>query len=145
MNYYDLKQLIDISIDYENYTAQFYRDILGQVRGERPVSLVRNLLSQEMKHVEQLSDFKAKIDIAGFIQYPSTIRFELPGAKKSYSEMSYDDLLKIALDLEKKSYEFYKNAEAASPRGPVKDLFDALGNFEFSHIQLLNREITYSA
>ena len=52
-------------------------------------------------------------------------------------------LLKSAIELEKEAEGFYGRLAEPAPPGSVRELFTALRNFEFGHIDLLTRELTY--
>jgi rubrerythrin len=145
MSYMDIKEIIDLSIQYENDTAQYYRNILPLMSDGRRKALIESLIKQEESHSQKLKNFKQNIDSMGFIQFPPEIKFRYPQTEKEYSDMTYPELVDHALALEKRAYEFYKSTASASTQGSVKDLFDALSNFEYSHIALLEREITYTS
>ena len=145
MNYMDLKEVIDLSIQYENDTAQYYRGILPMLSDGRRRALIESLIKQEEGHTSKLINFKTNIDTMGFVQFPPEIKFTGPQTEKNFEDMSYTELVNHAIELEKRTYGFYKSAASNSPKGPVKELFDALSNFEYSHVALLEREITYKS
>jgi rubrerythrin len=143
--YLDLEELIDLSIRYEKDNAQYYRDILAYITDGRRRALIQSLIKQEEEHQNKLKAFKGNMEKAGFVQFPPEIKFSAPRTGGGFEHISYYDLVRHAIEIEKLTFDFYESAASESPRGPVKELFDALSNFERSHIEILKRELTYSS
>ncbi len=144
MSFENVPALLDHAIRLEGAAIAFYDHLLHQDPEPEAEAMLRLLIDQEKKHACQLAEFKQSTSIAGFLQ--NVPAFPLPPLDllAERRHLPIVDLLKIALQFEISSRDFYTTLAQFAPNEPIRDFFAALARFEQGHIDLITRQLSYS-
>lgn len=139
----ELQEMMARAISFEKQMATFYGQVLGKLHSDAGRKTLERLIAEEGKHALKLMEFRPNMPGPGLIQFPPDM--PTPPSPEAFVAQGTDmtALLKSAIELEKQAEGFYARLAETSPAGPVRELFLALRNFEYGHIDLLTRELTY--
>jgi len=149
--------IYDFAIDFEIENREFYEECAANTSQEDLKKVFLELAGEEKKHeniVRQLKENKEVDEVEAGI---------LPKAKEAFAKISENmptgdsvmaeeqvDVYKKAINLETKSYEFYKERAAEADSELVKNTFNRLAEEEKKHeriigniIELVNRPNTW--
>lgn len=130
-----VKELIEIAIDFEVDSAQFYREIQKRIADEKTLELLKLLEDQELEHERILRKFEIGPGPHAILQFAPSFSFAMPTLPKN--DLSIFELLDIAIKREKKTAEIYENS-ANLVSGDLKKLLNGLATFEYDHEFKLN-------
>ncbi|MGD2247226.1 MAG: ferritin family protein [Candidatus Methanofastidiosia archaeon] len=129
----DKAQILGTALDLEWKGYTFYTKAEEKTENETGKKMFHQLAKEEKEHIEKLKDM-----FKGF--YPEKSGKNIPFFKGEVSEYSGEvDAIKTGIDMEKKSIEFYSEWG----KGEFQELFDALIEFEKTHLDLLQAELDY--
>ncbi len=149
----DVREALTIAIDYEHKVRDHYRKGAEMILDSRGKTVFGTLAREEQGHVDYLETRLAEWRKAGKISQP-TLPTILPPiefvneAKKRFekghaSELPVQaemDLLKVALDLEKRTSAFYGELVTTLPAGD-RELFGRFMEIEQAHVLIVQAEI----
>jgi rubrerythrin len=149
----DVREALTIAIDYEHKVRDHYRNGVALIIDERGKTVFDTLAREEQGHVDYLESRLAEWHKTGKVTKPElptilpTIEF-VNEAKKRFEGGHHQelpvqaemDLLKVALDLEKKASSFYQELVATLPSGD-RDLFSRFMEIEAGHVLIVQAEI----
>ncbi len=129
-SYLSAKEFLDMVIQFERDSAQFYRDLRDRFGGEEVRELLAILEREEVRHEMVLREFEQAGEVEGFIQFPPAIELSMP--ELSDSDAGLDEIIEIAIERERRSVLIYENA-ATVLIGDFKGLLEGLAGFEREH------------
>lgn len=133
-NFLNVKEFIQMAIEFEKNSASFYHQILGYAQDAISEELISLLEAQEMEHVRILTDYLQKEDNPGMIQFPPSIQLSMPGLVSW--EITVQKVMEVAMERERLSKEIYLEA-AKQVKGRFKEVIEGLAAFEHEHEEKL--------
>jgi rubrerythrin len=131
-NFINCKELFEMAIEMERNAAAFYRRLQVLATGKpESLELLKMLEKQEVEHEKILKNFDLAPYAKEMLQFPP----DFSGSMKlsnPVNELSFEDILKLAEELEEKAANMYEHA-ASMTSGGLKDLLTGLANFEKNH------------
>lgn len=134
-NVISIKQLIDIAINFEEESAQFYRYIRSIAKNKTLVSLAQMLEKEENEHQQMLRDIQITDD-KSMVTFPLALIESMPSL--NINELNVQKLIAIAIEREHVSASIYEQA-AVLTGGRIKKLLENLTLFEREHEEKLQR------
>ncbi|MFQ6106004.1 MAG: ferritin family protein [Thermoplasmata archaeon] len=140
------------AMELEEYGYSLYREVREFVESEKGKALFEFLANQEVDHREWL---KAEHDnlgkeISEGKMTDESLNIDLPNPRVVFSKkdeitksMDSIEATKFALEIEKRSIEFYSACGMMTSVGSAKELFEKLSRFEESHRKLLEENLSY--
>jgi|YNPMSStandDraft_2_1061718.scaffolds.fasta_scaffold00015_63 rubrerythrin len=136
----DFENIINFAIDKEKEAIEIYENLKKKVSSDNLIAFIQNIIKMEQNHINKLKKLYDKKDIFESevfkIQYEPSI-FDFIKIKKdtnNLSNLNYQDILLIAIDREKKSYDLYnKLAYTFKNIQQLYNTFALLANEELSH------------
>ena len=136
----------------------FYEYSAKRTSDERGQQMFRSLAADELRHIAGLqAEYEAVLNDQAWVAVQQFGACKLPDKdtifpanKARVDEMIREaatdlDALRIAIEMEKASYETYK-AEADKAKSPeVRQVFEALANEEHGHFEILDNTFNYLA
>ena len=141
----NLQDALDLAILIEDEAKERYEEFSAQMETHHTTDAAkfyRFMAQNEAKHGRDLSDRRKKL----FGNAPSRMdrsmlwEVEAPGYEKAHAFMSPRAALDVALDAEKKAYEFFVGVVKYVTDPAVKDLFEELRKEEIEHQALVQKE-----
>ena len=133
-NFVTIEEFINIAIQFEIDSAEFYRGTREQVTDENAREVLILLEKEEIGHQKTLIKFDIGEEKHGILQFPPSLSLSMPEIESETPEM--DAILEIGLARERKAVEIYENA-ASMVSGKFRDLLVGLANFEKQHVEKL--------
>ena len=131
------EEVIDFAIKREKEAVKFYVDLQKISKFAAQKTLLKEFELMEHGHVNLLNSVKKrnsaenlKVDIPADMKQSEYLVKALP-----VSEMSYQDILIIAIKREEKSAKFYSELLAGASDSSLKDIFKQLVSEEKKHKQ----------
>jgi rubrerythrin len=126
-------EILGTALKLERKGSKFYSEAEKKTENETGKNMFRQLAKEEEEHIESLKKMFKNL-------YPEKPFKDIPLFEVRISEYSGEvEALKIAIDMEKQSIEFYSDwAE-----GNLESLFKELIEFEKEHLELLEAELDY--
>jgi rubrerythrin len=131
-----LKTVLDIAIKKEIEAQELYLRLSKMVVEDSAVNMFLELSRVEKKHENLLRDYaRGKLREGALkrdqvIDYKIAEKLEQPVIK---SDMNLADILLLAANRERASYEFYMSLAAVHPHGEIKELLEELASQEMEH------------
>ncbi len=126
-------RVLGTALELERKGFTFYSEAAKKTENETGKKMFSQLAKEEEEHIGKLRKMFGN-------SYPQNNHTEIPLFDAEVSEYSGEiDAIKIGIDMEKKSIEFYKNWA----KGNLKLLFNELIEFEKEHLELLEAELDY--
>jgi rubrerythrin len=147
-----LLRALRTAMELEEYGYTFYRDVREFVESEKGRALLEFLAKQEVEHKAWLQEEHEKLqkEISEGGATDERLNIELPNPRIVFSgkdeitaKMDSIEATKFALDVEKKSIEFYSACGMMTTVETAKDLFGKLSRFEETHAKLLEENLSY--
>lgn len=149
----DVKEALTVAIDYEHKVRDHYYKGKELILDPRGRSVFDTLAREEQGHVDYLESRLAEWHKTGKIQQPelptilpsldwineARLRFD-KGHDTNLAVQAELDLLKVALDLEKKASGFYQGLVATLPAAE-RGLFARFLEIEQGHVTIVQAEI----
>lgn len=140
------------AIEIEKFGYDFYynmREFVPDVEGQRLVSYLGKLEVDHIKWLEeeydrqltkmQEFDEKPKVDLS--LLGKEKIFFDQKDLPDLFSDFDPQKALDFAIQLERRSIEFYESNMDTSDDDKTRELFKRLADFERDHIVILNNNI----
>jgi rubrerythrin len=129
-NFQTIEEFIFAAAEFEQQSAEFYRNILNTKETEGIVKELLVLLEkQELAHKKTLQDMDIS-QTREIIQFPPKLSLSMPAPK--YASLSLAVLLDIAIERERISKEIYAHT-AGQVTGNFRNIIIGLSVFEQEH------------
>jgi len=147
-----LLDALKTAMELEEYGYKFYKDVREFVKSEKGRALLEFLADQEMDHKKWLETEHSNLnkEIREGARSDEKLNMELPNPWIIFSRtdeirksMDSIEATKFAIDIEKRSIEFYSACGQMTGVGTAKELFKKLVHFEDSHLKLLEENLSY--
>lgn len=148
----DLKEALQTALDFEKKGNKIYEEVSNNSENKIVSKTFRYLADQELVHITEIEEYIHIINNGEEIELKGD---KLEDTKKFFSMnikefrektgLSNDDLKahETALELEKKSYEFYKEQSDKTDDAKAKRFFSWIMEQENAHYQLIQNAYEY--
>jgi rubrerythrin len=136
-----IEEIISFARDKEKESIQFYEDLARKIENPVLKETVLSMADQERKHDKLLKGLTPK-------NIQALVSSSLPDMKISNylvdvepsRDLSYQEILIIAMKREEKSYALYSDLEARAADAATRKLFELLKGEELRHKATLEKE-----
>lgn len=148
----DLKQAFQTALDFEEKGHKIYEETSNKTENPIVAKTFRYLGDQELIHIEEIKEYIEQLNNGHKIELKGdtledTKKFFNTTVKqfKEKTELSDDDLKahETALELEQKSYDFYKQQHDQTNDQELKKFFKLLMEQENAHYELIQKAYEY--
>ena len=134
MKFDELKEIIDFAIEKEQEAADFYNDLKGKITQKSIALEVGKMAVVEEGHKDRLKN----LDVSDYAENQVTSGPDLKIAdylidREPTSDMTWQDLIQIAMRRELASMRLYTDLAKLIPDSKSKQLFDNLAAEEEGH------------
>lgn len=134
-----IEQLLDIGIQREEESYEFYKFAAKQTKNEFIQNIFLELAGEELKHKDLLLRFKRDPELTNKLKAPEkdfklTEKVELPDLS---DQMKPAEALNLAMSKEHLAVEFYRNLALQFKDKTAKELCLKMANMELHHKQKL--------
>ena len=132
-------EVLGIAVKTENDAAEFYRAFAKRIKNPLVLRKVERLAVEEDAHAKSLSEEYRRLSSG---QEPVMPKGFTTGIKTELEEgLSAEQLIEMAMGIEKAAQEFYLEAAKLSedPRG--REVLEYLSQFEADHYRVLETEL----
>jgi rubrerythrin len=133
-NYVTMKEFLNLAIDFEHDSAEYYARLWDKVPGDKEKELCSELENEESSHADTLSLHNVDEESEARIQFTPELSLSMPEIK---ADAEVQELIKGAIAREEKSVKIYEYASDFAV-GKFKALLKDLADFERAHIRKLN-------
>lgn len=146
-------EIIQKAIEIEGFGLDYYNKLKGAVSDKEGAALLGFLANAENEHREQLTSIlekygaevrKTEIDIlVADILMEEGIQNIFKGlmAKDKLEVVDAIEAMKLGMEVEVKSIDFYRKNAAKTPEQDIATLFNDLSNWEKEHLALLKENL----
>ena len=133
-----IEEILEKAIEKEIEAQELYSRLQETIENEAAQNILKQLTKVEKKHEELLRRYQygelgeGALDAGHALDYRIAEHLEQPEISP---EMKLDEVLLLAANREKDSYEFYIVLAGAHPMGQVKTLLEDLASQELEHKQ----------
>jgi rubrerythrin len=144
-----IEEILEKAIEKEIEAQELYRNLQKRIKKEEARNILQQLIKVEEKHEELLRRYGkgelggGALDAGHVLDYRIAEHLEQPEISP---EMKLDEVLLLAANREKESYEFYVVLAGAHPMGQVKTLLEDLASQELEHkqkVEYLYNEVAF--
>lgn len=129
----DEAEILNTALELERKGFRFYTEAERTTENETGKKMFAQLAKEEKEHIREVRGMFKHL-------YPEQSGKDIPLFDVEISEYSGEvEALKIAIDMEKKSIQFYSDWA----KGDLESLFKGLIEFEKKHLELLEAELDY--
>lgn len=148
----ELKKAFQTALDFEQKGHKIYEEIANKTKNPIVAKTFRYLANQELIHIEEIKEYIEKLNNGHKVglrgdKLKETQKFFNITIKefKKKTELSRDDLKahETALELEQKSYDFYKKQYDRTKDKELKKFFKWLMEQENTHYELIQKAYEY--
>ena len=144
----ELKKALQTALDFEEKGHHIYEEVSNKTENQIVEKTFRYLANQELIHIEVIKEYikEEKIELKGDKLKETKKFFSTTIRKfKEKTELSNDDLKahETALELEQKSYDFYKEQREKTADKDLKKFFGFLMEQENAHYMLVQKAYNY--
>jgi len=141
-----LQDALDLAILIEEEAAERYEELAEQMEAHHTPDageFFRTMIKNEKKHGSDLAKRRAEMfgDAETKVDRSMLWEVEAPGYDSVEMFMSAGRALSVALDSEKKAFQFFVDALEHITDGEVKALFEELRDEELAHQDLVLKEL----
>ncbi len=138
-----IQDAIETAIRMETDAINFYREATGKTSHPAGKRMFESFVKDETRHLRYLEDILKGLDIDPRIECTGDVKTIFSDLKDQMMERisataDEREAIKLALDMEKKGYDFYKAAAERADDPKVKRLFEVLTTEEQRHYELLD-------
>ncbi|RMG68231.1 MAG: rubrerythrin [Nitrospirae bacterium] len=142
-----ISEAVERAVKMETDAMKFYKEAAGKVSHPAGKKMFESLIRDEARHLRLLEDILKGLDIDPHVQCLGDVKTVFSDLKDQMLERinaSTDEkeAIRIALEMEKEGYNYYKEMAEKAVDEKEKKLFEILKQEEEKHYQLLNN--TYS-
>jgi rubrerythrin len=140
---------IELAIKMERDAIEFYKEAAEKTRHPFGKKMFQGFVEDERRHLKMLNDIftglDLKIDTLSPRKRVKSIFEELKSKMMQRIKADTDEIeaIKIAMDFEKKGYEFYKKTAEETKDKKEKSLFEALTHEEEEHFSILQNTLFF--
>ena len=141
MNFATLKDALTFAMDKEKKANELYLLFRGKVKDEGAKALLKDLADQELGHWKMIREALLTGDVEGIgakgrdLQVSDTmVEIELT------ADSTPQDIMVFAMQMEKKSFDFYNGLLAQYKETGLEALFSRLAREEMRHKEILEKE-----
>jgi rubrerythrin len=146
MPFSPFEEIINFAIDKEKESVRFYEGLARKIESPAVKETVLAMADQERKHEKLLRGLSPKH--LQFLASPSLPDMKISNymvAIEPSKDLSYQELLIIAMKREEKSFALYADLEQRAPDATTRNLFTLLKGEELKHKTMLEKEYEGSA
>jgi rubrerythrin len=138
------KEVLNVAAQTERDGINFYRSAAAGASNELARKMFDSFVSEEGKHLALIEDVMAKRRVqhasSKFLADVKTVFTSTPKSLRDKLPATADDLKAIdfALEIEKKSYDFYSKWQGEADAPEVRDLCGFLAGEENKHFRLFS-------
>jgi rubrerythrin len=126
-------EVLGTALELERKGFLFYKKAERETENETGKKMFAQLAKEEEEHLDRLKTMFTNL-------YPQKTHKEIPLFDTDVSEYAGEvEAVKIAIEMEEKSIEFYRKWA----KGNLQSLFKELIEFEKGHLELLQAELDY--
>ncbi|MDD5168350.1 MAG: ferritin family protein [Syntrophales bacterium] len=131
-----LASVINMAIDKEKESYDFYMDLYGRVEDPAAKETLRYIAREEARHGEFLTSCRKGLTCADQLKMDSTVDYriiehmEKPDIKKN---MNSSEIYLVAANRELNAFNFYESLADSYPTGEVRELLSRMANEELKH------------
>ncbi len=126
-------EVLGTALELERKGAAFYMKASGKTENTTGKKMFLQLAKEEEEHIQRLQEMFKKL-------HPQKTEKDIPLFDVDVSSYSGEpEALKVGINMEKKSIEFYSD----HAKGDLEPLFCELIEFEKGHLELLQAELDY--
>ena len=136
-----IEEIFSFAIDKEKEAIAFYEALAGKAENPVVKDAILKMADEERKHEKMLMNINLKK--LQFVKQPSQEDMKLSDylvETPATKDMSYPDLLVIAMKREEKAYELYLELETRAGDDASRKVFTLLKGEELKHKTSLERE-----
>jgi rubrerythrin len=133
--YVDMNQFMDLAIQFEVESAEFYARMRKTATEESVRKLLATLEAQENDHARTLKEYEAPKDGNIILQFAPELSLSMPVPKEN---PDFGEMLSVAIERERASAEIYRRVSERR-LGAFKDLLEGLAVVEQEHERKLKR------
>jgi rubrerythrin len=135
------------AIKMETDAMKFYKEAASKTSHPFGRKMFESLIKDEARHLRLLQDILKGLDIDPHVQCLGDVRTVFSDLKEQMMERisatsDEKEAIKIALEMEKEGYNYYKDVAKKAEEPKEKKLFEVLTKEEERHYQILSN--TYS-
>lgn len=134
-----LLNILETAMAEELKAKDFYKNVSKQLEDKAAKLKFQTMSDTENRHYAQLKKWYED----NFANPPKIKKIKTPKAvkvKKPEKSASYDDIIKIIINAEKKAFEFYKDAANKTNDKEARKLFEELSEMERAHVDQFKDE-----
>jgi rubrerythrin len=144
----NVKKALEAALDFERKGEKIYRETASKTKNPLVARTFMYLAEQELNHINEIKGYmeKEKIELKGDTLAETKKFFSTTISKfKEKALLSDNDLRahETALELEQKSYNFYKEQAGQAHDPKLKKLFRFLMEQENAHYMLIQKAYDY--
>jgi rubrerythrin len=156
MNKTNILGILANAIEMEYEGKAFFEDVASKSRHQRTKDTFMSLVKQEQRHVDILSEELRRINKGMPLGSLEELKRTAPQSPRisvfkdsDVKRFKFDpdagelDALKLGIEIEKKSIEYYRTAGAQSADRKARELFSWLVGEEGGHLTILSAEHEY--
>jgi rubrerythrin len=131
-----LEAIIDLAIDKEQQSYDFYVGLQSRVKDQGTRETFEFLAKEEVKHKEFLMQYRKgdlgpdALRMSHVVDYSIAEHLEPPDLAETLDEK---DAFLLAAHRELRAYNFYRALAAIHPEGTVRQVLDRMANEELKH------------
>ncbi|MCF7914407.1 MAG: hypothetical protein K9L66_04505 [Spirochaetaceae bacterium] len=129
-NFLKVEELIELAVEFEQESADYYRDLQKWVEDTDSHALLKTLEKQEIEHRDTLKNFELEDRAYPLLQYGPSFSISLPEIESENPGLR--ELLDVAIEREIVSRKIYHNT-AGQVFGNLAELLEDLAGFEREH------------
>lgn len=152
----DVVRILTDAVEMELQGIQFYEEVAGRAKHPRTQAVFSSLAKHERRHAEVIAEELARIQEGKGWKSLDELRSSLVGRPRfsvfeepRFKRLEFDpaagevEALKLGIEVEKKSIDYYRNAGARSAEPKAKEVFNWLVGQEAGHLIILEAENEY--
>jgi rubrerythrin len=135
------EEIIRFAMDKEREAVLFYEDLARKTEGPAIREALLSMANEERKHEKMLKGLTPKN--IRFVEPPSQPDMKLSDYVVDVEparDLSYQEILIIAMKREEKAYALYSDLETRAPDPATRKIFTLLKGEELRHKSILERE-----
>lgn len=129
-NFLKVDELLDLAIEFEQESADYYQKLQEHVEDERVLAMLRELESQEIEHRDILKEFELEEKPYPMLQFGPSFAVSLPEVQSESPTLQ--ELMDVAIDREIVSRQIYSTT-AGQVFGNLAQVLQDLAAFEGEH------------
>lgn len=140
---------VELAIRMEKDAIDFYRDAVKRTKHPFGKRMFEGFIEDEKRHLKALDDIFSGLGLRMDSQSPiervrsifEELRFEMMQRVEACTDEI--DAIKVALDFEKKGYDFYRKVSEEATDERIKELFKILTKEEEEHFNILQNTLSF--